>query len=87
MTKRAERLGEFLEAKEWGVFETHEFCPVCKLDRFGKFCNECGTKLIQSNREHVLAMLEEGIKYALKRVDKPAKSEYANGVDPGSFCG
>jgi hypothetical protein len=92
MTRRAERLAEFLTNAGWEVFNTYHkgFCKeCCSLVTFGKFCQECGTKALDNGNDEendVLDFLENALKYAL-RVDKPAKSDYANGVDPGSFCG
>ncbi len=92
MTKRAERLAEFLTNAGWEVYaDIGQVCPKCGHldDRFSwaNYCPHCGKKMPKEAvaEDDGLVFLENAIKYAL-RVDKPAKSDYANGVDPGSFC-
>jgi len=64
MTKRAERLGEFLEKDGWGVFGEYERCPKCNDTRSGKYCSVCGTKLLTEEKEQVLDLLERALVYA-----------------------
>jgi predicted amidophosphoribosyltransferase len=88
MTRRAERLAEFLTNAGWEVYaDIGKVCPKCgHEDSWANYCPQCGKKMPEVTSENdALDFLENALKYAL-RVDKPAKPGYANGVDPGSFC-
>ena len=71
MTKRAEKLGKYLEEKlGWTVYDTTYECKDCGYELFAvvrNYCPECGGSNIKRNssKKEVNEQLEEAIKYAL----------------------
>lgn len=68
MTKRAERLGAYLEAFGWNVYGHSTRCPNCHAPNFDcSFCGKCGVELpLKDMKKEALAELEGAIQYALK---------------------
>jgi len=67
MTIRSEKLCAFLENHGWSILDMDtKHCPSCKHDRYGIFCSQCGEKLTDLVNEATLALIEEGIMYALE---------------------
>jgi predicted amidophosphoribosyltransferase len=69
MTKRAERLGKFLENEGWSVYENMKVCVKCKsqTSTFNSYCGRCGGKLVAdaSHRKTVNDQMEKAIKYVI----------------------
>lgn len=82
MTKRAERLAEFLENAGWTVFDEEPVstCRNCgHSSEYGKYCSNCGKKMpgAENHDAETYEFLESAIKYALKREKKQKKEDDA----------
>ena len=77
MSRRAERLGAYLERRDWTIFEANDKCDKCgRITGFAdsaRFCQHCAAPLKRDqHRAHVLKGLEGAIKYALRKDGKDA---------------
>uniref|UniRef100_A0A6M3JP81 Uncharacterized protein n=1 Tax=viral metagenome TaxID=1070528 RepID=A0A6M3JP81_9ZZZZ len=73
MSKRAERLGRFLEDDlGWYVFEVSYRCKKCghRSSFSDNYCAHCGGKMVADREEpkEIVDQLEEAIAYALGEV-------------------
>jgi hypothetical protein len=80
MTKRAERLAEFLTNAGWEVYaDIGHVCSKCgHEDSWANYCSNCGTKMPKDEKtteDESLVFLENAIKYALGEIKIIVKAD------------